>query len=273
MATYAVGDVQGCYQPLRALLDRVNFKAGRDRLWLVGDLVNRGPESLAVLRFVKALGDSARLVLGNHDLHFLAVAEGIRAPGRSDTLDELLAAPDCAELVRWLRGQPLFYRDRRLGFSMVHAGIPPMWGLKKTARRAAEVEAALQGPLYRDFLRAMYGNEPRGWQPGMDELTRLRVITNYLTRMRFCSPTGELDIENKAGPMQVRFGFAPWFALDNRKSRRHRILFGHWAALEGHAAQTNVWALDTGCVWGGQLTALRLEDQQLFQVPASSRWP
>ena len=266
MATYAIGDVQGCYGALMRLLDKLRFSPGRDRLWFAGDLINRGPESLKVLREVMALGDSAVTVLGNHDLHFLAVAEGVRHASNSDTLSAVLAAPDCPEICLWLRHKPLIHTDASLGYTLVHAGIPPMWGLNKALRRAAEVQTALTDERYRDFLAAMYGDEPAGWRPGLEGLARLRVITNYFTRMRFCSPDGQLDLANKSGPMSVVEGFAPWYALENRKTRGQKIIFGHWAALEGNTAEPGIFALDTGCVWGGCLTALCLETQERISV-------
>lgn len=266
MATYAIGDVQGCYGALQRLLEQVGFDPAADTLWFAGDLINRGPDSLATVRFIRSLGDRAVAVLGNHDLHFLAVAEGVRPPSRSDTLDTLLAAPDLPDITAWLRQLPLMHRDKALGYCMVHAGIPPMWSLKKARRRAREVEVCLQGGDYRRFLKAMYGNHPAGWQKGLRGMKRLRVITNYFTRMRFCSPDGMLDLTNKSGPMSVTEGYAPWFALENRKTRGKAILFGHWAALEGNTAEPGIFALDTGCVWGGCLTALRLEDKARFSV-------
>ena len=266
MATYVVGDIQGCMGPLLQLLDKVNFDSHCDRLWVAGDLVNRGPASLAVLRFLKNMGSAVIVVLGNHDLHCLAVAEGVKQASKSDTLDELLAAPDLPELMAWLRQQPLIHRDAALGFAMVHAGIPPIWSLKKAEKRAREVEAALQGDDYRRFLKTMYGNEPVGWRKGLKGMERLRVITNYFTRMRFCDSQGRLDIANKSAPSAVNLGYAPWFALLNRKTAEDRIVFGHWAALDGHSSHPNAFALDTGCVWGGCLTMMRLEDRQRFSV-------
>ena len=270
MATYAVGDIQGCFEPLQQLLTQVAFNPDLDRLWLAGDLVNRGPASLEVLRFVKNLDRSAQIVLGNHDLHFLAVAEGVRKASRSDTLDQLIAAPDLPELMAWLRAQPLLHRDKSLGYTMVHAGIPPMWSVKKAEKRAREVEAVLQSGDYRRFLKAMYGNEPSGWRKGLKGMKRLRVITNYFTRMRFCDADGNLDLDNKSAPNAVTLGYAPWFALLNRKTAEDQVLFGHWAALEGHSSHPNAIALDTGCVWGGCLTMMRLEDRQRFQVKCAS---
>ncbi|MBB3167274.1 symmetrical bis(5'-nucleosyl)-tetraphosphatase [Simiduia aestuariiviva] len=266
MATYAVGDIQGCYDPLQRLLKDVSFDPARDRLWVAGDLINRGPQSLEVLRYLRGLGDALVVVLGNHDLHFLAVAEGVRKPSKSDTLEAVLAAPDLPDIVQWLRRQPLLHCDKVLGYALVHAGIPPQWSLKKALKRAAEVEQVLQSGDYRRFLKAMYGNEPAGWRKGLRGMKRLRVITNYLTRMRFCDPAGQLDLTNKSAPHAVNLGYAPWFALENRKTRGERIIFGHWAALEGQVSEADVFALDTGCVWGGCLTLMRLEDQARFQV-------
>lgn len=260
MATYAVGDVQGCYAPLLCLLEKIGFSKHRDQLWFVGDLVNRGPQSLEVLRMAKFLGDSARVVLGNHDLHLLALASGVRQPRPKDTLDAILAAPDREELIAWLRKQPLFYSDPELGYSMVHAGIPPGWSLGKTAKRSREVEKVLQSTRYRIFLDSMYGNEPAGWSKGLKGMERMRVITNYLTRMRFCTADGTLDLLDKNNKESRRNGFLPWFRHPNNRLRGHKILFGHWAALEGQQEKKNIIPLDTGCAWGGKLTMIKLDD-------------
>lgn len=269
MSTYAVGDIQGCLEPLKCLLKEVNFDPKNDSLWVAGDLINRGPQSLETLRYLKKLydkrKDSVHFVLGNHDLHFLAVyyCEKLMTPG--DTLLDLLAAPDCDELAHWLRQGKLLHRDDALGFSMVHAGIPPIWSLKKAAKRAAELEAVLQDDdKIEDFLAHMYGNEPACWEKGLEGHDRLRVITNYFTRMRFCTNEGELDLKIKSGPTNAPEGYAPWFAYPDRKTADDKILFGHWAALEGEADAPNVYALDTGCVWGGELTLFRLEDERYF---------
>jgi len=264
MATYAVGDIQGCYRELRRLLERVGF-SDSDQLWLSGDLVNRGPESLATLRFVRALGARAITVLGNHDLHLLAVAHGGR-PSRNDTLDEVLAAPDRDELLHWLAQQPLLHRDRRLGYALVHAGIPPNWKLKHAEDYAAEVAAVLCSDQAAAFYAAMYGNSPARWDPDLSGLERLRLITNYLTRMRFCAADGTLELVTKTAANQPPAGYRAWFEHPQRKSPGKRILFGHWASLAGHCATPNCYALDTGCIWGGALTALRLEDGQRFSV-------
>lgn len=270
MPTYAVGDLQGCLQPLKCLLADVAFDPSTDRLWLVGDLINRGPESLDCLRFLYQMRDVIDCVLGNHDLHLLAVARGHRRPSRSDTLDEILDAPDAEALLEWLRQQPLLHRDTALNFTMVHAGIPPQWTLNLASQYADEVSRALRGPQCDEFLAAMYGNQPSNWRDDLIGTERLRSITNYFTRMRFCRADGELDFDNKGGVStsseQINTtDFAPWFLHPERKTRDDRIIFGHWAALEGQAEHDNVYALDTGCVWGGAMTMMRLEDRRLFR--------
>ncbi|MFT6914380.1 MAG: bis(5'-nucleosyl)-tetraphosphatase (symmetrical) [Motiliproteus sp.] len=269
MATYAVGDLQGCLDELKALLAKVNFGA-EDQLWLAGDLVNRGPQSLETLRFVKDLGNQARAVLGNHDLHLLAVAFGTRKATRKDTFDAILQAPDRDELLQWLRHLPLLHQDTAKGYLMVHAGIPPIWSLDQATDYAREVEAVLQSPLACEFFSNMYGNEPSRWKDSLDGWPRLRLITNYFTRMRFCNAKGKLELDTKTGLQNTPAGYAPWFSFSNRLTAAQRILFGHWAALEGRADAPNIYPLDTGCVWGGRLTALRLEDETYFSVPCSS---
>jgi len=264
MTTYAIGDVQGCFQPLRQLLDKLRFDPAVDRLWFAGDLVNRGPESLEVLRFVCGLGARAVTVLGNHDLHLLAVAEGVRKPMRKDSLSAILAAPDRDRLLDWLRRQPLAYRESGFPHVMVHAGIPPQWSIEDTLARAREVEAVLQGPGLRDFLHHMYGNQPDTWDDALEGFERLRLITNYLTRMRFCAADGKLDLDNKSPPEDANRGFAPWYTHAARRGAGAPVLFGHWAALEGRLVGPEAYALDTGCVWGNRLRALRLEDGTLF---------
>jgi bis(5'-nucleosyl)-tetraphosphatase (symmetrical) len=264
MATYAIGDIQGCYESLQCLLKKIAFNPGEDTLWLVGDLINRGPDSLATLRYLYSIRDSVEFVLGNHDLHFLAVAYGLRKKGQSDTLEALLNAPDRQELIDWLIQGKLFHSDERLGFSMVHAGIPPMWSLQQAQAHAREVEAVLQSRYCHEFLRNMYGNQPNRWKNKLIGLERLRVITNYFTRMRFCTDEGMLEFDAKENMMAAPLGFAPWFSFSDRKTRNDKIIFGHWAALEGKTNTPNIYALDTGCVWGGALTAMRLEDEMCF---------
>jgi bis(5'-nucleosyl)-tetraphosphatase (symmetrical) len=267
MATYAVGDVQGCYEQLLCLLEQVNFDSSRDYLWFVGDLVNRGPQSLEVLRLARMLGDHAQIVLGNHDLHLLAVASGAREARAKDTLQAVLDAPDRDQLLDWLRSQPLFHTHSELGYAMVHAGIPPGWSLNKTRKRAREVEQVLQSPWYRDFLDAMYGDEPLRWSKKLKGMERLRVITNYLTRMRFVTADGTLDLEESSSRESKREGFLPWFQHPNAHLQNHKILFGHWSALEGQVDKPafDVYPLDTGCTWGDKLSLIRLEDGKLFQ--------
>ncbi|MGR1220955.1 symmetrical bis(5'-nucleosyl)-tetraphosphatase [Metapseudomonas otitidis] len=263
MTTYAVGDLQGCLDPLKCLLDRVAFDPARDRLWLVGDLVNRGPKSLETLRFLFAMRDSVTCVLGNHDLHLLAVAHNVERLKKSDTLREIIEAPDAGDLLDWLRRQKLVHYDEARDIAMVHAGIPPMWTLAKALKRAAEVEEALLDdarlPL---FLEGMYGNDPACWDSDLHGITRLRVITNYFTRMRFCKADGTLDLKSKEGADTAPPGYRPWFAHPSRKTRGQKIIFGHWAALEGKCNEPALHALDTGCVWGGTMTLLNIDNGQ-----------
>ncbi len=269
MTRYAVGDLQGCLQPLQCLLEEVNFDTRQDQLWLVGDLINRGPESLETLRFIKQLGDCTRIVLGNHDLHFLAVASGAIATKKADTFDELLAASDCQQLAQWLLQYPLLYSDPSGDYHMAHAGIPPIWTLQQAHRYAAEVEAALKGEQTKQFFQQMYGNEPAGWHEQLEGWTRLRVITNYFTRMRFCRADGELDFNNKLTTID-KPGFKPWFYYRQHIACNEKIIFGHWAALEGKTNTNNIFALDTGCVWGQNLTLMNLETQQLHRCSCTS---
>ncbi len=265
MATYAVGDIQGCLKPLKRLMDCVNFDPAVDTLWVAGDMVNRGPESLATLRFLHSLGDSVVAVLGNHDLHLLAVAFDFRPPGRNDTFHDILEAPDKDTLIEWLRHQKLVHYDADLGFTMVHAGIPPQWTLCEALIYSEEVEAVLQSSAITDFLVNMYGDLPDKWNSKLKGNDRLRVITNYFTRMRFCKPGGRLELASKQAATNHPPGFLPWFAHPKRKTAKDRIVFGHWAALEGKVKTDNVYALDTGCVWGGRLSMLRLEDKKWYR--------
>lgn len=260
MATYAIGDLQGCADELRALLARMNFDRSRDRLWFVGDLVNRGPRSLETLRFVRALGDAATVVLGNHDFHLLSLAEGHAKRRADDTLDEVLAAPDAGELLHWLRQRPLLHVAQ--GYAMVHAGLLPQWSIEKARSLAAEVEAALRADGYREFLAHLYGAEPRCWRDDLSGWDRLRVVVNAMARLRYCTVEGEMDLSAKGN--RAPAGYRPWFDL--RPVGERPIICGHWSAL-GLKLSENLIALDTGCVWGGSLSALRLEDHRLFQVP------
>lgn len=264
MATYAIGDIQGSYEPLQRLLATIKFDPATDKLWLAGDLVNRGPDSLAVLRLLYSIRQSVICVLGNHDLHLLAIAAGHRKAHAFDQLGELLRAEDSAQLLAWLRHSNILHYDPELKFTMVHAGIPPQWDLVRARAHARELEAVLHSNQYNDFLANMYGNQPSKWKNKLIGYDRLRIITNYFTRMRFCSEDGELELETKTAALEAPPGFAPWFAHSTRMTRDDKIIFGHWAALEGITNTPNVYALDTGCAWGGTLTALRLEDEKLF---------
>jgi bis(5'-nucleosyl)-tetraphosphatase (symmetrical) len=259
MTTWAIGDIQGCLAPFERLLAKIRFDPARDELWLVGDLVNRGPDSLGVLRRLYGMRERVRIVLGNHDLHLLAVHAGHDRLRRKDTFQDVLAAPDAAALCHWLQQQPLLHYDAARNTVMTHAGIPPHWSLFDAQRLAREVEAVLRHGDANAFFDAMYGNEPAGWDESLAGMDRLRVITNYFTRMRFVDDAGALDLLSKEGLGTAPPGFAPWFAAPQRKAAHVRILFGHWAALQGKADATNVEALDGGCVWGGELTAFDVD--------------
>ncbi len=265
MTTYAIGDVQGCYETLMRLLDHIGFDDENDQLWFVGDLVNRGPNSLAVLRFVRALGARAVAVLGNHDLHLLAVHHGQRARPK-DTLDEVLSAPDRDELMAWLATRPLLHVDAALRFVMVHAGIPAFWPLEAACSRARELEEVLRGDDRREFLDVMYGNRPAIWRDDLRGVDRLRFITNAFTRMRVLDDHDALDLDFKDSAASVPVGLRPWFMDYRGKTFTHRLVFGHWAALNGNCDVPGIHALDTGCVWGGRLSALRLVGQERFSV-------
>lgn len=273
MSTYAIGDLQGCYDELRALLQKIRFNPKKDRLWFTGDLVSRGPQSLETLRFVKQLGKAAVVTLGNHDLHLVAFhahAQSNDAPhrGPDPTLAQVLAAPDCAELMNWLRRRPLLHHDAALGFTLVHAGLPAQWTLPQAQRLAREVERRLRGPRYRSLLAQMYGNEPKRWSPVLQGSQRQRFIINSFTRMRYCRADGALALDYK-GPLGTQpADCLPWFAVPGRRSAGKKIVFGHWSALgQVHWPEYAVYGVDSGCVWGGALTALRLEDLKTFSLP------
>ena len=258
MATYAIGDVQGCFDELQALLARVAFNRDHDRLWFVGDLVNRGPKSLEVLRFVKELGDCAVTVLGNHDLHLVTQHEGFEKKRNDDTFTDVLRAPDAKELVDWVRSRPMLQVEG--GWALVHAGLLPQWSIQKSLALAGEVETALRASNYRDFLANMYGSKPERWDDGLSGWDRLRVIVNAMTRMRYCKPDGTMEFHTSG--VEAPAGFDAWF--DARRDPE-QIVFGHWSQL-GLKLTERVAGLDSGCVWGGPLTALRLEDRWLVQV-------
>lgn len=272
MPTYAIGDIQGCCDELEALLERIAFDPARDRLWLVGDLVNRGPRSLDVLRLVRRLGARVTMVLGNHDLHLLALAA---TPNRrlkpKDTLTDVLKAPDRDELLDWLRRQPLLYHDPELDYTMIHAGLPPQWDLAQARACAAELESALRDPTAANELFAnMYGDQPNRWSPELSGMDRLRFITNCFTRLRFVREDGSLDLRHKGTPDSVPSGVIPWFRAPGRRTRGHRIVCGHWSAL-GLYEGDGILSIDTGCVWGATLCAVRLDQRATpVHVPCSS---
>lgn len=255
MTRYAIGDIQGCCNELRALLTEIGFSADRDRLWLVGDLVNRGPQSLEALRFVRALGDNVIVVLGNHDLHLLAVACGCRSARRSDTLDDILKAPDRDVLLEWLATRPLAHFEA--GDLLVHAGVVPQWTVETTLSLAREVEFALRDDP-RHLFDHMYGDEPDLWSPDLGGADRLRFAINVLTRMRVCTREGRINLRLKGKPPPAGSSWLPWFDVESRHTRGNRVVFGHWSAL-GLILRDDVIGLDSGCVWGGALTAIDLD--------------
>lgn len=262
---YVIGDLQGCHTPCTQLLQQIDQRhpGQTARLWFAGDLVNRGPSSLATLRTMVALGARARCVLGNHDLHLLAAANGIRPLHRSDTLSEILQAPDRDKLLNWLRQQPLAIFEH--GHLLVHAGVLPQWSAEQTVALAAEVQTVLSGPDWIDFLRHMYGNRPNQWSDRLQGMDRLRAIVNGLTRLRFCDAGGTMDFATKEAAGNAPEGFFPWFEVPQRQSRDVTVVFGHWSTL-GLILRKNLISLDTGCVWGGKLTAVCLQDRAVLQV-------
>jgi bis(5'-nucleosyl)-tetraphosphatase (symmetrical) len=267
MATFAIGDLQGCYAEFMQLLELIQFDRRKDKLWLVGDIVNRGPASLSVLRYVKALDETAVMVLGNHDLHLLTVAEGCGKINRNDTLDDILAAPDREELLCWLRRQPLLYVSGN--YVMVHAGLLPSWSIRQASQLAKLVEAELRGSGFHKLCAHMYGNEPDHWNENLEGYERLRVVINAMTRMRVCTPNGKMNFAHKGPEKDIPQGYMAWFEAPSRASRNETIICGHWSAL-GLKITDNLLALDTGCLWGGSLTAIRLEDRKIFQVPCAA---
>lgn len=263
MATYAVGDVQGCFASLERLLEQITFDPARDRLWFVGDLVNRGPKSVEVLRYVKNLKTAATTVLGNHDLFLLAAAAGVVPLRPKDTIGDVLAAADRDELIDWLRHQHLLYRSGT--FTLVHAGLLPQWTVEEAALLSSEVETALRSPDFYAFLRRLYPSSELQWSADLDETTRLAAVATVLTRLRTCSPNGLMDSDYSGPPEGAPAGFLPWFDVPGRRSETTTIVCGHWAAL-GLFIRDNILALDSGCVWGRRLTAVRLEDRAVFQT-------
>lgn len=267
MSTYVIGDIQGCHTALEELLAAVMFDPAQDQVWITGDLVNRGEDSLAVLRWCRAHDHAVVAVPGNHDLHLLAVAEGFVPPHRKDTLEMILGAPDREELLDWLRHRPMLHRQG--DWLMVHAGLAPEWTPDQAQALARELETALRGPDWRGFLRGMYGNEPRRWNTHLTGQERLRCIANVFTRTRWLHADGGLDFQHKLGLDCRPSGLTPWFDFPGRRSAGVRILFGHWSTL-GLLVRQDVIALDTGCLWGGALTAFRCEDGKVFQVPCGA---
>lgn len=273
MATYVIGDIQGCYNEFQRLLEAVRFDPAQDKLWLVGDLVNRGPNSVGVLRLVKSLGDSAVTVLGNHDLSLLALSEGHGRIHSGDTMDSVLDAPDREDLLTWLRCQKLVHlEDRHL---MVHAGLLPQWSAQQALVLAQEVETVLRGPHYRELFAHIYGNQPVRWEENLTGHDRLRVIINACTRLRVCTAEGAMEFKFKGEVGRIPSGWLPWFDVPGRASADVTVVCGHWSAL-GLLVKPNLIALDTGCLWGGPMTAIRLEDRQIFQIgchsPVEKNW-
>jgi bis(5'-nucleosyl)-tetraphosphatase (symmetrical) len=268
MATFAIGDLQGCYSRFLDLLDLIGFDQTEDRLWLVGDIVNRGPDSLGILRFVKGLADAVTMVLGNHDLHLLMVAEGCAPLNRNDTIQDILSAPDREELLHWLRQQKLLHVDGN--YVIVHAGLLPSWSIAQASELASAAEALIRGEEFHEFCAHMYGDLPDHWADNLSGYARLRVIINAMTRMRICTPDGKMDFKFKGTVRDIPLGYLPWFEAPTRASREATIICGHWSAL-GLQLRNNLIALDTGCLWGGALTAIRLEDRKVFQVPCAEQ--
>jgi bis(5'-nucleosyl)-tetraphosphatase (symmetrical) len=274
-STYAIGDVQGCFDDLLRLLDKLDFDPDVDRLWFTGDLVNKGPNSLELLRFVRGLGSAAISVLGNHDLHLLAVASGAVNIRKKDTIAEILDAPDCEELLFWLRHQPLLHHSERLGFTMIHAGLPPQWDLVTASGCARELETVLQNFGYEDLFRHLSFGGPLCWREDLEGWERLRFIANCFTQLRWCDPGGRLDLAGKRCMAKAKNKRSrPWFDIPNRASRPLSILFGHWAKLvvvPSSGMSPGVVPLDTGCASGGRFTAFRLEDRRHFRLKCKNR--
>jgi len=265
VSRYAVGDLQGCLKPLQCLLADVDFKPEQDQLWLVGDLVNRGPDSLETLRYLYSIRDSLRITLGNHDLHCLALARGATDRGRHPTLEALLNAPDCGELMDWLQQQALVLRSDDGRYLMSHAGIPAAWSSEQALSLSREIEAVLQSPQADDFLKDMYGDQPSRWDDSLTGLPRLRAITNHLTRMRASNADGKLELTFKGALADIPPGYRPWFEWQKPHARSETLIFGHWAALECQTGRDDIIALDSGCVWGREMTILDMDSRELHR--------
>ncbi len=272
MATYAIGDIQGCFDEFQDLLEKIDFTPTKDRLWIAGDLINRGPKSLETLRFIKALDNKNQIVLGNHDLHLLASWVHGNAIASKDTLQAILDAEDGEELCHWLRHQPILVEDTQLEFIMVHAGVLPLWNMNEVRSYAHEIEAMLRSDSYQEFLKSMYSNQDNVWRDDLTSLSRLRTLVNVFTRIRYCDINGVMALTEKGELGTQSNGLMPWFAHPDRKTKNQKIIFGHWATLEGKIfGDYNVFSLDTGCVWGRSLRAMRLEDLQIFEVPSRQK--
>lgn len=272
MATYAIGDVQGCFTELRMLLDKINYDSSQDQLWFCGDLINRGPESLATLRFIKELQPAPVVVLGNHDLHLLAIRSHHSKPKKSDTIVEILAAVDLHELCDWLQNQKLLHFDEKLDTTLIHGGLAPQWNMATARGCARELEEVLQSDEAEAFFKHMYSDQPNLWHPKLEDWSRLRFIANALTRLRYCNLEGELCLKEKGSPGKQSPDLFPWFAHPERAFSGHKVLFGHWASLGGQSHDPMYIALDTGCVWGGALSAYCIETEQKISVPAQDTY-
>jgi bis(5'-nucleosyl)-tetraphosphatase (symmetrical) len=268
MAIYAIGDIQGCFDELQLLLEKIKFNEKHDQLWFVGDLVNRGAKSLETLRFIKNLGECAITVLGNHDVHLLVAAHFPERVKHKDTIQAILAAPDCAELLNWLRNRPLFHYDENLKIGLLHAGLPPQWDLAQTQKMARLGEAALQAND-KNFLAQLYGDLPNLWTEELTGIEQLRFIFNCFTRMRFCTENGQLDFIYNGNLGSQPSNLQPWFSVPHRKTANLKFIFGHWAALGFHQ-ENNCFGIDTGCVWGNELTALRLDSGKFERFSVSA---
>ncbi len=263
MAVYVIGDIQGCFDELQELVKYISFNPKKDQLWFVGDLVNRGPKSLETLRWVKSLGKAAVTVLGNHDLHLLAAHAGVKEIRNTSSLYRVLQAKDIDELVKWLRQQPLILYNKQLKFAMVHAGLAPQWSIKDAAKYSKEVETVLRSKKYKDFLLNMYGDQPNYWDGRLKGWNRLRTITNFMTRVRYCNNQGVMSFSEKGPPGTQVARMKPWYEITSRKSQNTTIAFGHWSTL-GHLHDYNIISTDTGCLWGGMLTAVQIEKDKLI---------
>lgn len=272
MAIYAIGDVQGCFDELMQLIEQISFNPEKDLLWFVGDIVNRGPNSLETLRWVKSQGNSAVVVLGNHDLHLLAAYTGAKQLKESSSLHKVLQAKDVKDLIDWLRHRSVMHYDADLNIAMVHAGLVPQWNILEARNRAVEVEKILRSDDYKEFLQHMYGNKPDLWQDSLEGWERLRMIINIFTRIRYCDNKGVVEFNEKGPPGTQAENLKPWFQIKKRKSQETKIIFGHWSTL-GHYSFDNVIATDTGCIWGGALTAVRIDNHknQKFQVACEAK--